>query len=78
MDTTINTTGLALTPVGAALLLFFGIGGAPEKGGVQLLALEQTDEKQAAQYRRNFVLSRVGFGAIVLGTGLQIWSNYIR
>ena len=77
MKTTVNTAGLSLTVLGAALLFFFGVGGGPEKGGPQALILEQSDPVEEAAYERNAITSKVGFALIVVGSGLQIWSNYI-
>jgi hypothetical protein len=73
---TLNTAGLCLDIVGAFLLLVFGVSGGPAKGGVNYLITEQSDPAEEAAYRRHWRTSRFGFLLIIIGSGLQIWSNY--
>ncbi|MBU3259301.1 hypothetical protein KPG71_04660 [Roseovarius sp. PS-C2] len=78
---TVNTIGLVLDIAGVILLFFFGLPPEVRRGGKSFIILEGSDtpdsKKEASKAKWFDRTSWLALGLLVLGFGLQIWSNYL-
>lgn len=73
----INSAGLVLDIAGAALVWKFGLPLEISRSGFQYRITEGIDHVEAAKARRYDRLSALGFLLLVVGFGLQLWSNFL-
>jgi hypothetical protein len=76
--TVLNSAGLAVDIVGAALLFFFSTPFAdlfPADGDGMYLSVK--NEKREKKYRCHNRLSRCGMILLGIGFAMQLWSNFL-
>ncbi len=73
----INSLGLFLDIVGAALIFKYGLPEDIKRDGSMDMSYEETDKNQIKLGRIYDIRSAIGFTLLIVGFILQIISNYI-
>ncbi len=73
-----NSRGLFLDVIGAALIFKFGLPADIRRSGASYLLLESSPDEKEKQLAKKYDLwGRIGIGLLIIGFILQIISNYL-